>query len=44
MCYDATITHRWYHMKRVSVRFADKEHEDLVFLSKQTERSINELV
>ncbi len=44
MCYDATITHRWYQMKRVSVRFADKEHEDLVFLSKQTERSINELV
>ncbi|MCY7277365.1 MAG: ribbon-helix-helix protein, CopG family [Phormidesmis sp. CAN_BIN44] len=31
-------------MKRVSVRFADKEHEDLANLSKQLERSLNDLI
>ena len=31
-------------MKRVSVRFADKEHEDLVELGEQTERSMNDLI
>ncbi|MBO3462059.1 CopG family transcriptional regulator [Aetokthonos hydrillicola Thurmond2011] len=31
-------------MKRLSVRFSDKEYEDLVKLSHQTERSLNDLV
>ncbi len=30
-------------MKRVSVRFADKEYEDLVKLGNQSERSLNDL-
>ncbi|NJR48903.1 MAG: ribbon-helix-helix protein, CopG family [Leptolyngbyaceae cyanobacterium CSU_1_3] len=31
-------------MKRISVRFADKEHEDLEKLSQQLERSMNDLI
>jgi predicted DNA-binding protein len=31
-------------MKRVSVRFADKEHEDLEKLSQELERSMNDLI
>ncbi len=31
-------------MKRVSVRFADQEHEGLAALSEQTERSLNDLI
>jgi predicted DNA-binding protein len=31
-------------MKRIFVRFADKEYEDLVKLSKQLERSMNVLI
>jgi predicted HicB family RNase H-like nuclease len=31
-------------MKRVSVRFADKEHEDLALLSEEKERSLNDLI
>jgi len=31
-------------MKQVSVRFADKEHEDLALLSQQLERSLNDVI
>jgi len=31
-------------MKRISIRFADKEHDELSALSKEMERSINDLV
>lgn len=31
-------------MKRISVRFADKEYEDLVKLGSQLERSLNDLI
>ena len=31
-------------MKRVSVRFADKEHQDLAVLAQNEGRSINDLV
>lgn len=42
--YDAIIAYKRHQMKRVSVRFADKEHELLVNLSEQVERSINDLI